>query len=436
MTNPSHIILVALACLALTTFFSLATQALRKASWVFIEEAFETRHRPHRAHHLREQAGRLQTACATLRLCSNLAFFLCIFQLGSVVLGQRGHDHPAWLLAVTFLVSVLFLSVFSVTLPYAWADHAGNNFLIVAYPFLVFLALIAWPIVALSRWIEPAVSRIAGATDIPSAALLEQRQEELLSVVEAGKKEGVVDQVEHEMIESVLEFRGTTAGEIMTPRTEVAGIDVDMNYAEVLDIILRSGYSRFPVYEQSIDKIIGLLYAKDLLADLKTPSQPVPIRERMREPFFVPDTKPLRDLLHELQHRKVHLAVVLDEYGGTAGVATIEDILEELVGEIADEYEGTDPEPLVRIDDHTLEVDARYRVAELNDAFSCELPEDEDYDSIGGYVIAQLGRIPVTHEVMDLPPLRFTILNAEPRKINRLRITRIPLTPPAPPPSS
>jgi len=178
------------------------------------------------------------------------------------------------------------------------------------------------------------------------------------------------------------------------------------------------------VYEDNIDNIIGLIYAKDLLAEVGKESDDFSLRERMREAYFVPESKPLRSLLHEFQNQKLHIAVVLDEYGGTAGIVTLEDILEELVGEITDEYEETPPESIRRIDENTIEVDARTYVDDLNDDYELDLPEDEDYDTVGGFVFSRLGYIPKTGEHFEYANLTFTISSAEPRRVKRVRIQK------------
>ena len=179
-------------------------------------------------------------------------------------------------------------------------------------------------------------------------------------------------------------------------------------------------------YEENIDNIVGLVYAKDLLAQIgKDPAQ-FCLRDQIREAYFVPESKSLRSLLHEFQNQKLHIAVVLDEYGGTAGIVTLEDILEELVGEIADEYEETPPESIKELDEHTIEVDARTYVDDLNDEYELNLPEDEDYDTVGGFVFSRLGYVPKTGERFDYQNLQFTIASAEPRRINRITIRKRP----------
>jgi len=226
------------------------------------------------------------------------------------------------------------------------------------------------------------------------------------------------------MIESVLELDETSADEIMTPRTDITAVEVNSGLQTVLDTITSAGHTRVPVYEENIDKIIGLIYAKDLLAEIGKDPANFKLRSKLRDAYFVPETKPLRTLLHEFQSRKLHIAVVLDEYGGTAGVVTLEDIIEELVGEITDEYEETPTEPVKKIDQNTIEADARTYVDDLNDQFDLNLPEDEDYDTIGGFVFSHLGYIPKTGDTFEYKNLEFTIVSAEARRIKRIRIVR------------
>jgi CBS domain containing-hemolysin-like protein len=228
------------------------------------------------------------------------------------------------------------------------------------------------------------------------------------------------------MIESVLELGETTAEEIMTPRTDLVALQADAQLADVLDVIAKEGHSRIPVYDDNIDDVIGLVYAKDLLSEVgKGPSE-FNLREKIRKAYFVPESKLLKDLLHEFQNQKLHIAVVLDEYGGTAGVVTIEDILEELVGEITDEYESPEPEPLVQVDEKIVEVDARMNVDDLNDKLEIDVPDEDDYETIGGFIFSYLGYIPKTGESFTHNNLKFTVTNAEDRRIKRIRIEMLP----------
>jgi len=176
--------------------------------------------------------------------------------------------------------------------------------------------------------------------------------------------------------------------------------------------------------EEFLDGLDGLVYAKDLLGDIDKSKTDFKLREKIRQAYFVPETKSIRELLHEFQNQKLHISIVLDEYGGTAGIVTLEDIIEELVGEITDEYEKKPPEPIKKIDVNTIEADARTYVDDLNDEFELGIPEDEDYDTVGGFVLSYLGYIPKTGVKFDYEDLKFTICSAEARRVKIIRITK------------
>ncbi|GAJ06268.1 unnamed protein product, partial [marine sediment metagenome] len=248
--------------------------------------------------------------------------------------------------------------------------------------------------------------RLAGVAETTPQEEQEEKQEEFITGLERRRTEGVLDEEEQEMIENVLELSSSTADEIMTPRTDIVAVEVNSDLQKVLETITTAGHTRVPVFEKNIDNIIGLVYAKDLLAEIGKTGTEFKLRDKIRKAYFVPESKPLRVLLHEFQNQKLHIAVVLDEYGGTAGVVTLEDILEELVGEITDEYEETPPEPIKKIDQNTIEADARTYIDDINDQLELNLPEDEDYETIGGFVFSRLGYIPKTGENFDYENLK------------------------------
>jgi len=282
----------------------------------------------------------------------------------------------------------------------------------------------ALPVLYVLKIYDGFVRRLAGVSETTPEERQEEKQEEFLNGLEQHRMDGVVDEEEQEMIENVLELSDTSADEIMTPRTDIVAVEVKSDLQTVLETINTAGHTRVPVYEENIDNIIGLIYAKDLLTEIGKPAADFKLRNKIRDAYFVPETKPLRVLLHEFQNQKLHIAIVLDEYGGTAGIVTLEDILEELVGEITDEYEKTPPEPIKRIDQNTIEADARTYVDDLNDEFELNLPEDEDYDTVGGFVFSHLGYIPKTGETFDYENLKFAITSAETRRIKRIRIQK------------
>jgi CBS domain containing-hemolysin-like protein len=240
-----------------------------------------------------------------------------------------------------------------------------------------------------------------------------------------------VNEEQKKMIEGIISFRDQQVSQIMTPRTDVIAVDVNAPLGEVRDKILKEGLSRVPVFEGTLDNIVGILYAKDLLkfldtanvgAEAEPPKVKIEVRKIMRPPLFVPPTKPLHDLLREFRIQQVHMAVVLDEYGGTSGLVTTEDILEEIVGDIADEYERPEALELKHIDDHTVEVDARMNIAELNRELGLALPEDEDYQTIGGFVISTLGAIPPKGERLVHEGLGVVVIDSEPRRVKKVRL--------------
>lgn len=406
-----------------TSFFSACANALRIFSRVRLQEEFQAaggRERPQLVERIAASADRLVLACGFYRLVFNIGALLLLVALVSQWHGRL--DAGTYLLV--FVISLALFSVFSMALPHALAKYAGEKLISRTYGALLVFAILATPIIYLLQLYDGLVRRLAGVPQATPEEQQEERQEEFLEDLQQHRLEGAVDEEEQEMIENVLELRESTAGEIMTPRTDLVAVDVEADLPMVLETIHKAGHSRIPVYEENIDNIVGLIYAKDLLTEIGRNAQEFHVRDRMREVYFVPETKPLRALLHEFQNQKLHLAVVLDEYGGTAGIVTLEDILEELVGPIADEYEKTAPESSRKIDETTIEVDARMYVDDLNDEYALDLPEDEDYDTVGGFVFSRLGYIPKTGERFDYDNLKFMIASAEPRRVKRIRIQK------------
>ncbi|MBN1846560.1 MAG: HlyC/CorC family transporter [Sedimentisphaerales bacterium] len=430
MDSDSWAGLIVGVCLVCTTFFSVTNYALRHISWNKLEETFADRGHPQRVQFYRERMNRLVSGTASLRMLVNLGVLIGLLY-GLFPAYSGSYARPLAPLAKAFVYAGGLLVVFSIGIPLAWARHAGTTILARSYPLLRFFDWLTWPLTYGLHLFDPPIRRLARLARVARGEgedRIEDRHEELLSAVGEGEISGTVDEEEREMIESVLEFRDTRVGEIMTPRTEIVGIPVHDGLRAAIETIIQAGHSRFPVFEDSIDNVIGMLYAKDLLKDLNLPEddQVRQVRQRLRKPYFVPASKSLRDLLHEFQEQKIHMAVVLDEYGGTAGIVTIEDVLEELVGEITDEYESPQAAPLVRIDERTWEVDARYEVDELNEECELNIPEDDAYETVGGFAFSRLGYIPQAGETFDYDNLHFTILDAGRRKINRLRIEIVP----------
>lgn len=415
------IVLICVMALA-ALFFSVNNISLRTFSSAKLNETFKLYGREERADKLIDNSEKLILACSFYRIVLNACILLLLVWLFS------GADRQALgfgrYLAALIIAAAVF-SVFGLAIPHAWAKYAGEKILYRSYAVLMFFGFIFWPFQHIFQLYDGLIKRLTGVGDSTPDQLQEEKEEEFLTDLEQQRLEGVVDAEEQQMIENVLDLTDTTTGEILTPRTDVIAIEANSDLHTVLDIITKTGHSRYPVFEQSIDKVIGLVYAKDLLAEIGKEAEDFKLSAMLRETYFVPETKPLRELLHEFQNQKLHIAVVLDEFGGTAGIVTLEDIIEELVGEITDEYEKTPPKPIRRIDTDTIEVDARTYVDDLNDKFELNLPEDEDYDTVGGFVFSYLGYIPKTGAEFDYGNLSFNIIQAESRKIKRIQIRKI-----------
>ena len=403
----------------LSGFLALNSFALRSLSRARLEEAFS-------GPRGRVWLARLDTQISALRLTTSLLKALSYLLLVAGIaylLRQGGEAMTLGRVFVAIAWAGVLIAVFGVAIPHAWARHASEGILRRTLPILLTLRYLLYPVTWGMQSLDVPIRRLLGRPDVEEENGEEAKQEILQAAAE-GQAEGAVDADEVEMIESVMEFGDTAAVEIMTPRTDVFALPAETPWAQAAHAIHEHGHTRVPVYEENLDKIIGIIYAKDLLQYINA-DQPVRIADIARPPFFVPETKPLDDLLREFKSRKVHLAVVLDEYGGTAGLVSIEDVLEEIVGEISDEYDQAEEEQVRRINETTADVEGRLRVDEVNDLLDLDLPEDENYDTIAGYAIAQLGYIPKSGETLEADGAAITILQADERKISRLRVHRI-----------
>jgi CBS domain containing-hemolysin-like protein len=245
-------------------------------------------------------------------------------------------------------------------------------------------------------------------------------EEEIRQMAEASSEEGAIEEGEKELIHSIFEFGDTIVREVMTPEPDVVAIDADRSLDEVLDLVLRHGYSRIPVYRGERGEIVGIVYAKDVLRDVHAGRSDRTVGDVARKAFFVPESKKVADLLKDMQRDKFHLALVVDEYGGLAGLVTLEDLLEEIVGEIVDEYDREEPnvEPA---GDGRFRVNARLPVDELNELVQVELPNDE-WDTVGGLMMGILGRLPAQGESVEFEGLRFTAERVQGRRIAKVLV--------------
>ncbi len=245
---------------------------------------------------------------------------------------------------------------------------------------------------------------------------------DLRAMVEAGHEEGSIEHEERELIHSIFEFGDTIVREVMVPRPDIVAIEADRRLRDVQALVLQHGFSRIPVYRGDLDDVVGIVFAKDVLKALHQGRHDMPLSEIVREVHFVPESKKVADLLREMQQQKFHIALVTDEYGSVSGLVTLEDLLEELVGEIADEYDREEPE-VVQIGVDTYRVDGKVSIDEVNELLGVELPHD-GWDTVGGLVLGLLGSIPQEGQEVRFGDLVFTAEQVRGRRISKVLITR------------
>jgi magnesium and cobalt exporter, CNNM family len=343
--------------------------------------------------------------------------------LGRVLEGagmDTGTASAIALLIVT-VVLALFTIVFAELVPKTLALANAERFALTLAAPVDVLGRILGPVVAFltgtTRW----VTRLLGA-DVSTEAQI--TAEELRLIVERGGEQGILEAEEEQMINAVIELGDRRLHEVMVPRIAIVSLPASATIDEAIDLLVEEGHSRVPVYETSNDEIVGILYAKDLLPFLKSGSASRPaLRSLLRTPVFVPESMSIDDLLHEFQRRKVHIAIVLDEYGGTAGLVTIEDLLEEIVGEIQDEYD--EEEPLVeRIGDDRARIDGRASVEDLLDLWDIKTPleDDSEYDTVGGLVYHRIGGVPTPGDEIRVDGLRLTVESTDGRRVGKVMV--------------
>ncbi len=329
-------------------------------------------------------------------------------------------------LVVITLATSYFSLVLGELVPKRIAMHNPEKISFRIAGILTVVASVTKPFVKILAVSVNAILRLFGID--PNAEPEEVTEEEIRMMVDVGGEKGVIEDTQKEMINNIFEFDDIDAGDIMTHRTEVSAVEVNDPVQDAVEISEKEGYSRIPVYEESLDKIIGIVYIKDLIGYIGSslPEQKT-LRELMREPLFVPESMKCGALFKEMTSTRTQLAVVVDEYGGTAGIVTLEDLVESIVGNIQDEYDDEEEEFSV-INETTFTVDGTTAIDEVSERAGVNLPDDE-YDTIGGFVISLLGYLPKDGEMNELEykNLKFTILNLEDKRIGTLKVEILPI---------
>ena len=377
-----------------------------------------------RAYHLQEEGRR--GAAFLVKIVENPAQYLnvvllllLLVQLGGTTLATVvavRHLHGVGEIVATATMTIL-LFVFAEVSPKTFAVRQTDRAALRLAPLIVGATTAIGP---LAKGLIKLANVVMPGKGLPQGPFV--TEQEIKAMAEVASEEESIEEGEKELIHSIFEFGDTLVREVMVPRSDMITCSVDSGLRHVLDLILRHGYSRIPVYRTSVDEIDGLVYAKDVLRHLHAGKEGVPLEKIMRQAYFVPETKKVAELLREMQQRRVHIAIVLDEYGSTAGLVTIEDLLEEIVGEIADEYDREEAQ-MEPVDDNTYRVSGRLPIDDVNDLLDVDLPHEE-WDTVAGLMYGLLGAVPTQGQTVTYDHLTFTAERVQGRRIAKILITR------------
>ena len=406
--------------LVITTLASTANRCLYDVAWHELEELclkYKKEDLFGRILDHREQlefgVGILQAVAISLTAC-----FALIWLTGdTAAAGASGLN-----LFFLFVLIAFTLVACSIWIPWAIAKIGAERFLYFTWRWWWLVSVASWPLLVGGRFVGAIFQRASG-TDDDEEDEEDAFEEEILSILSEAENDGVVEAERADMIEGVMDLDDFDITKVMTPRSRIDALDVSSSWEEMLQFAVDSGRTRIPVFEEKIDNILGVLFVKDLLGEsLRSENKRRSLRKMLREPISAPDTTKLDEMLKTFLAGRMHMAVVTDEYGGLAGVVTIEDILEEIVGEIEDETDDSKPKPFKSINKNEAEVAAELPIDELNEKLGLALPEEEEFATIGGLLMAQNNRIPrVGHEI-EIDEIKFVILEANRRSIRRVRV--------------
>ena len=396
-----------------SAFFSLSELDLQR-----LKDQEKKSHQARRILFLLKKPKRLLTCILIGNTIVNVAAATVAALSLSPVLHHIGIGQEGGILLEIIIVTLVIL-IFSEVSPKVFA---------VKQP-IPFAALVSIPMIMIVKgltplaWIFENLSKGISHTLGIKKELAFATEEELKTLIEVGEDEGALDKSEREMIHSIFEFRETMVKEVMIPRIDMMCVDKNMPLDEVLTLVKEKGHSRIPVYDEKVDNIKGVLHVKDLLPFMGGINQLPNLLDLVRKALFVPESKLIDELLREFQKERTHMAIVVDEYGGTAGLVTLEDVIEEIVGEIRDEYDKEKP-LIEQIDNNNWMVDAKIDIEDFNEALGFQIPAEEDYESLGGFIFSLLGRIPKEKEEVEYNGSRLIVEKVQRQRIVRVRIAR------------
>lgn len=411
-----NMLVLLVVLVALSAFFSSAESALLSTNKVrLMNMQDEGNKKAGRVLALLEQQSKVISTILVGNNVVNIGASSLATKLALDVWGNAG-------LGLATGIMTLVILVFGEVVPKNIGSSKANVWAMAVSAPLTILTLILTPVV----WVLSEISRIVGKLARADEDDPFITEDELKILVNAGQEEGILDESETEMINSIFEFDETTVKEIMVPRIDMLAIDGEQTVKEVLSDIIAAGHSRIPVYEGSIDNIVGILYVKDLLKNLDRDFNTCHVKELLRTVYFIPENKNVSDLLAEMRQKRVHMAVILDEYGGTAGLITIEDLIEEIVGDIQDEYDSEEEliEPIPGR--NAVMADARALVYDVAEALDVEFSEDTESETIGGLVFNNIGGIPSVGDEATYERLHMKVAEVKGHRVSKVEVEALP----------
>ncbi|MGL5278065.1 MAG: hemolysin family protein [Cetobacterium sp.] len=411
-------IIILVVLILLSGFFSASETALTSFKTTDLEDIEKSNKKT--AHLLKKWLKSPNEILTGMLLGNNIVNILGSSIATVLAINIMGNS-PRSLAIVTGIMTVLIL-IFGEITPKIMAKNNSKGFSKLVIGPMYYFGILMKPIVKILMWTSILIGRILGV-EVKTENIM-FTEEDLISFVNVGEAEGIIEEEEKEMIHSIVGLGETNAKEIMTPRTSMFAVEGNKTLDDIWEEMIEAGFSRIPVYEETIDNIIGVLYTKDVLNYLKAHSTDTQVKELVREAYYVPETKSIIEILQEFKSKKVHIAIVLDEYGGIGGVLTIEDLLEEIVGEIRDEFDNEEEESIKEIDDNRYEVDAMLDIETINKNLSIDLPISEDYESLGGLIMSELGKIPAIGDVVDFEDVKLVVVEVEKMRVSKVEIQR------------
>ena len=410
-------VLILVILILLSGFFSAAEAALSAYRSNYLEKLDEEKH-PKTYAVLKRWLKDPNSMLTGIVIGNNVVNILASSIATVVIVDYFGNKGSSVALA-TAIMTILIL-IFGEISPKLMARNNSSKIAESVSVIIYVLSIILTPIVACLIFISRLVGRILGVNMTSPQLMI--TEEDIISFVNVGNAEGIIEEDEKEMIHSIVTLGETNAKEVMTPRTSMLAFEGTKTINEVWDEILENGFSRIPVYNETIDDIVGILYVKDLMEHIKNGDLNSPISEFVRTPYYVPETKSIIEILKEFRTLKVHIAMVLDEYGGVVGLVTIEDLIEEIVGEIRDEYDDEEDSFYKKIADNEYEVDAMTDIETINKDLELELPISEDYESLGGLIVTTLGRICNVGDEIEIDNIHLKVLEVDKMRVSKVFI--------------